>query len=323
MTMLRATIVAAAAAAVFAAPVRAQTFPEHPIKLVVAYPPGGPNDTVTRVTTQGLGAALGQNVFIENVPGAGGRIGARDVARATPDGYTLLAGGTNINAIAPALYKTIDFDPVRDFAPVAALSSDSTALVINPSVPATTLAELVRYGKEHPGKLNAGSTLGIAPHLLIALVRARTGIDMTFVPYKGAAPAIADVVAGQIQVAASGKAVLLPLIKAGKLRAIAVASAERWPELPEAPTLRESGIDGFPTAVWDGLVAPAKTPPAIIAKINAAENARLRSPEIQAAVAKLGFQVRPLSPQQFGTELADQVRLWSAVARETGVKLDE
>ena len=323
MTMLRATIVAAAAAAVFAAPVRAQTFPDHPIKLVVAYPPGGPNDTVTRVTTQGLGAALGQNVFIENVPGAGGRIGARDVARATPDGYTLLAGGTNINAIAPALYKTIDFDPVRDFAPVAALSSDSTALVINPSVPATTLAELVRYGKEHPGKLNAGSTLGIAPHLLIALVRARTGIDMTFVPYKGAAPAIADVVAGQIQVAASGKAVLLPLIKAGKLRAIAVASAERWPELPEAPTLRESGIDGFPTAVWDGLVAPAKTPPAIIAKINAAENARLRSPEIQAAVAKLGFQVRPLSPQQFGTELADQVRLWSAVARETGVKLDE
>ncbi|HTP90304.1 MAG TPA: tripartite tricarboxylate transporter substrate binding protein [Xanthobacteraceae bacterium] len=323
MTMLRATIVAAAAAAVFAAPVRAQTFPDHPIKLVVAYPPGGPNDTVTRVTTQGLGAALGQNVFIENVPGAGGRIGARDVARATPDGYTLLAGGTNINAIAPALYKTIDFDPVRDFAPVAALSSDSTALVINPSVPATTLAELVRYGKEHPGKLNAGSTLGIAPHLLIALVRVRTGIDMTFVPYKGAAPAIADVVAGQIQVAASGKAVLLPLIKAGKLRAIAVASAERWPELPEAPTLRESGIDGFPTAVWDGLVAPAKTPPAIIAKINAAENARLRSPEIQAAVAKLGFQVRPLSPQQFGTELADQVRLWSAVARETGVKLDE
>ena len=323
MTMLRATIIAAAAAAVFAAPVRAQTFPDHPIKLVVAYPPGGPNDTVTRVTTQGLGAALGQNVFIENVPGAGGRIGARDVARATPDGYTLLAGGTNINAIAPALYKTIDFDPVRDFAPVAALSSDSTALVINPSVPATTLAELVRYGKEHPGKLNAGSTLGIAPHLLIALVRARTGIDMTFVPYKGAAPAIADVVAGQIQVAASGKAVLLPLIKAGKLRAIAVASAERWPELPEAPTLRESGIDGFPTAVWDGLVAPAKTPPAIIAKINAAGNARLRSPEIQAAVAKLGFQVRPLSPQQFGTELADQVRLWSAVARETGVKLDE
>jgi len=323
MTMLRATIVAAAAAAVFAAPVGAQTFPDHPIKLVVAYPPGGPNDTVTRVTTQGLGAALGQNVFIENVPGAGGRIGARDVARATPDGYTLLAGGTNINAIAPALYKTIDFDPVRDFAPVAALSSDSTALVINPSVPATTLAELVRYGKEHLGKLNAGSTLGIAPHLLIALVRVRTGIDMTFVPYKGAAPAIADVVAGQIQVAASGKAVLLPLIKAGKLRAIAVASAERWPELPEAPTLRESGIDGFPTAVWDGLAAPAKTPPAIIAKINAAENARLRSPEIQAAVAKLGFQVRPLSPQQFGTELADQVRLWSAVARETGVKLDE
>jgi tripartite-type tricarboxylate transporter receptor subunit TctC len=311
-----------AAITVAAAPAWAQTYPDHPIKLVVAYPAGGPNDTVTRVTTQGLGAELGQSVVIENVSGAGGRIGTRDVARAAPDGYTLLAGGTNDNAIAPALFKNLDFDPVRDFAPVAALSTDSTAVVVNPAVPAATLADLVRYGKEHPGKLTAGSTVGIAPHLLLEFVRVRTGVDMVFVPYKGGAPAIADVLGNQIQIAASGKSVLLPLLKAGKLRALAVTSAERWPELPDVPTLRETGLDGFPTAVWAGLVAPAGTPPDVIAKLNAAENARLRSPEIQAAVAKLGFQARALSAQEFGTVLAEQVRLWAAVARETGVRLD-
>jgi tripartite-type tricarboxylate transporter receptor subunit TctC len=303
-------------------PARSQSFPDRPIKLVVAYPPGGPNDTVARVATQGLGAELGQSVIIENLPGAGGRIGTRDVARAAPDGYTLLVGGTNDNAITAALYKNLDFDPVKDFAPVAALITDSIAVVVNPSVPAATLADLVRYGKEHPGKLNSGSTTGIAPHLLLEFIRARTGIDMLFVPYKGGAPAIADVLADQIQVAASGKSVLLPLIKAGRLRALVVTSAERWPELPHVPTLGESGLDGFPTAVWAGLVAPAATPPDVIARLNAAENSALKSPATQAAIAKLGMQARALTPEEFGTVLADQIRLWEAVARETGVRLE-
>jgi tripartite-type tricarboxylate transporter receptor subunit TctC len=319
----RVTLLAIAAAwCAVAAPCWAQNFPDRPIKLVVAYPPGGPNDTLTRVSTQGLGAALGQNVIIENVPGAGGRIGTRDVARAEPDGYTLLAGGTNDNAMAAAIYKYLDFDPVKDFAPVAALTTDSTAIVVNPAVPAATLADLVHYGKQHPGKLNSGSTIGIAPHLLLEFLRVRTGIDMLFVPYKGGAPAIADVLADQIQVAASGKSVLLPLIKAGRLRALAVTSEERWPELADVPTLRECGLDGFPTEIWDGLVAPAKTPPEVIARLNAAENARLKSPDTQAAIAKLGANARPLSPQQFGAVLADQVRLWTAIANETGVHLE-
>ena len=318
----RVLAVVAAGAAAVAAQAQGQNFPDHPIKLVVAYPPGGPNDTVTRVTTQGLGEELGQSLVVENVPGAGGRIGTRSVARAAPDGYTLLAGGTNDNAIAAALYRNLDFDPVKDFAPVAALSTDSTAVVVNPAVPAKSLAELVAYGKAHPGTLNAGSTLGIAPHLLLEFVRVRTGADMAFVPYKGAAPAIADVLANQIQVAASGKAVLLPLIRAGKLRALAVTSVERWPELPDVPTLRESGLDGFPTAVWAGLVAPAGTPAAVIAKINAAENQRLRSPQTQAAVAKLGFHTQEMSPQEFGAVLAEQLRLWTAVANETKIKLE-
>jgi tripartite-type tricarboxylate transporter receptor subunit TctC len=303
-------------------PAPAQNFPDHPIRLVVAYPPGGPNDTLTRVATAGLGSELGQSVVIENLPGAGGRIGTRDVARAASDGYTLLAGGTNDNAMAAAIYKNLDFDPIKDFAPVAALTTDSTAVVVNPSVPAATLADLVRYGKEHPGKLNSGSTLGIAPHLLLEFIRVRTGADMLFIPYKGGAPAIADVLAGQIQVAASGKSVLLPLIKAGRLRALVVTSAERWPELPDVRTLRESGLDGFPTAVWDGLVAPARTPPDVIAKLNAAENARLKSPDTQAAIAKLGAQPQTLTPAQFGAVLTEQVRLWKTVADEANVHLE-
>jgi tripartite-type tricarboxylate transporter receptor subunit TctC len=248
VTKLAAILLAALAAAAIA-PVRAQSFPERPVKVIVAYPPGGPTDTVARVATQGLNTELGQGVIIENVAGAGGRIGTRTVARAAPDGYTLLLGGTNDNAITPVLYKNLDYDPAKDFVPVSALATDSNAIVVNPSLPVHTLAELASYSKANPGKLASGATLGIAPHLLLELVRVRTGAEMVFVPYKGAAPAIADVLGNQIQVNASAKSVLLPLIQAGKLRALAVASAERWPELPDVPTLHESGIDGFPTAI--------------------------------------------------------------------------
>jgi len=309
-------------AAGLVAPAHAQNFPDHPIKIIVAYPAGGPTDATARVATQGLGAALGQSVVIENVAGAGGRMGTRDVARATPDGYTLLLGGTNDNAIAPALYSNLDYDPVKDFAPVAALATDSNALVVNPAVPVHSLAELVQYAKDHPGKLTSGSTIGIAPHLFLEFIRARTGIDMVFVPYKGAAPAIADVLGNQIQVHVSAKSVLLPLIQAGKLRALAVSSAERWPELPDVPTLRESGLDGFPTAIWFALMAPAATPPAVIAKLNTAENAVLKSASTQATIAKLGLETRVLSPQQLAAALANEAQLWKAVAKETGVHLE-
>jgi tripartite-type tricarboxylate transporter receptor subunit TctC len=260
------TVFAASFAAV--APVRAQNFPDRPVKVIVAYPAGGPTDTVARLATQNIAEQLGQGMIIENVAGAGGRIGTRDVARAAPDGYTLLLGGTNDNAIAPVLYKSLDYDPAQDFVPVSAVATDSNAIVVNPEVPVHTLAELASYTKANPGKLTSGATLGIAPHLMLEFIRVRTGTDMVFVPYKGAAPGIADVLGNHIQVNASAKSVLLPLIKAGKLRALAVSSAERWPELPDVPTLRESGLDGFPTAVWFVLMAPAGTPPAVITKLN-------------------------------------------------------
>jgi tripartite-type tricarboxylate transporter receptor subunit TctC len=315
-------ILLAAFAAGCAGAASAQSFPDRTIKLIVPYPPGGPSDTMARVGTQGLGTELGQTVIIENVVGAGGKIGTKAAIRATPDGYTLFNGSINEYAIMPALYRNLDFDPVKGFAPVAAMATDSNVLVVHPSVPVQTIAELARYAKDHPGKLTSGSTIGIAPHLLLEFVRARTGIDWVFVPYKGAAPAITDVLANQIQVYSSTKAVLLPHIRAGKLRPLAVTSAERWPELPDVPTLRESGLGGYPADLWFGLMAPAGTPAPVIAKINAAENARLKAAEVQEAIQKLGMQPHIMSAQEFGDVLREQAILWEAVARETGVKLE-
>jgi len=311
----------AAAAARLLAPAHAQDYPDRPIRIVVPYPPGGPADTVARVTTQGLGPELGGSVVIENLPGAGGRLATKDVTRAAPDGYTLLLGSSNEYAITPALYK-LDYDPVKELAPVAAVATDSIAIVVNPSLPVYSLKDLVAYSKDHPGKLTSGATVGIITHLALMYFRARMGADMLFVPYKGAAPALADAIGNQIQVTASAKSVLLPLIKAGKLRALAVSAAARWPELPDVQTFRQAGLAGFPGEVLFGLMAPAGTPADVVLKLDAAEEARLRSPEVEAAVAKLGMQTHPLSPQDFINELGDQVQLWKAVITESGVHLD-
>jgi tripartite-type tricarboxylate transporter receptor subunit TctC len=250
-------------------------------------------------------------------------MGMRDVARAVPDGYTLVMGGSNENAITPAIYSNVDYDPVKDFTPVAVLATDSHALVVNPSLPVHTLAELTAYAKANPGKLNAGATLGISPHLLVALYRVRSGAEVNFVPYKGAAPAINDVLGNHIQVYASAKSSLLPLIKAGKLRALVVTSKERWPELPDVPTLHESGIDGFPNMVWFALMAPAATPPGVIEKLNAAENAALQSPGTRAAIGKIGLDQQILSAPELVHVLADQAKVWKAVAQEAGVHLED
>jgi tripartite-type tricarboxylate transporter receptor subunit TctC len=316
-------IVLAVVVAAWAAPVRAQTFPDRPIRIVSGYPPGGPSDTAARLGALGLDSELKQSVIVENITGAGGRIGARTVARATPDGYTLALGGTNDNAVTPALYKNLDYDPINDLVPVAPVATDPQVMVINPAVPVQTLAELVQYAKDHPGKLSSGAAVGIAPHLLLEYFRVRTGADIVFVPYKGAAPAIADLLGNQIQINVTTKAVLLPHILAGRLRALAVTTDERWPELPDVPTFRESGFDGYPDMLWFGLFAPKGTPSDVIAKINAAETARLKSPAVQQAIAKLGLQSRALSPQQFAAVMRDQVQLWEKVARESGVRLDE
>jgi tripartite-type tricarboxylate transporter receptor subunit TctC len=299
-----------------------QSYPERPIKVLVPYPAGGPTDTVARAVSQSLAADLGQSVVVENQAGAGGRIAMKTVARSAPDGYTLLLGGTNNNAITPALYKDLDFDPVKDFSPVAAIATDSMVLVVNPGVPAKTLTELVAYAKANPGKLTSGGGVGIAPHFMLEFVRVKSGTSIQFVPYRGAAPAMTDAISGQIQMHASAKVLLLPQIQAGKLRALAVASAERWPELPDVPTLREVGMDGFPPAIWYGLLAPAGTPAPVIAKLNAVMNARLATAELKASLAKLSLDPRPMAAQAFGTVLTDDMRQWGALAQQTGIKLE-
>lgn len=301
---------------------RAEDFPSRPVTMVVPFAAGGGTEIFARILAEGMRGPLGQPVIIENVAGAGGRIGARDVARAAPDGYTLLIGGTNDNSITPILYKNLDYNPAKDFVPVAALATDSNAIVVNPSLPVHTLAELADFTKANPGKVTSGATAGIAPHLLLELLRARMGADMTFVPYKGAAPALADILGDHIQVNASAKSVLLPLIQSGKLRALAVSSAERWPELPDVPTLHESGLDGFPSVLWFTLMAPAATPPDIVARLNEAVNAHLLSKESRDAIAKIGLETHVLAPEALAQKFVEEAKLWEAVVHESGVHVE-
>jgi tripartite-type tricarboxylate transporter receptor subunit TctC len=300
----------------------AQSYPDRLIKIVVPYPPAGPADVAARLVTQPMSSRLGQNVIVENQPGAGGRTGTKAVAQASPDGYTLLLGGTNPNAIIQSLFRNLGFEPVKDFAAVAVIGFDSNALVVNPAVPAKTLQELVQYAKANPGKLSSGATVGIGPHISLELFRVRTRTDIPFIPYKGAAPAVADLLGGQIQIGMTSKAVLLPLIREGRLRALAVTSEVRWPELPEVPTLRESGFEGIPAYLWFGLLAPAHTPEPVIAKLNAAVNDGLKSPELQASIAKLGLEARSMTPAEFGAKLAKEAHDWEAAVKESGVKLE-
>jgi tripartite-type tricarboxylate transporter receptor subunit TctC len=299
----------------------AQNYPDRSIKLVVPYPAGGPTDTIARAVTQSIAGALGQSVVIENQAGAGGRIALKQVANAAPDGYTLLMGGTNNNAVTPAVYKDLDFDAVKDFAPVATVAIDLLGVVVHPSVPVKTLAELAAYAKANPGKLTSGGGIGIAPHFLLEFIRVKSGANIVFVPYKGAAPALIDSIAGQIQMHSTAKSVILPQIQAGKLRALAVQGTSRWPELPDVPTLTEAGFDGFPPAVWYGFLASARTPPAVIAKLNAAINQQVKTPEVQAAFLKLGIETRSLTPQEFGEVLVKERDRWAELAQQTGIKL--
>jgi tripartite-type tricarboxylate transporter receptor subunit TctC len=300
----------------------AQTFPARTIKIVVPFPAGGPTDLLARLVSQRLSSSLGQGVIIENEPGAGGRTGSQAVARASPDGYTLLLGGTNSNAMTHALYKNLNYDPIKDFAAVASIATDSDALAVAPSVPAKSIKELVRYAKDNPGKLVSGAAMGIFPHFALEVFKLRAEIDMIFVPYKGAAPAITDLLGGQIQMTAAAKSVLLPHIQAGKMRALAVTSATRWPELPDVPTMLESGFTRFPSEIWFGLLAPAATPAPVIAKLNAALNESLGSAEVRASFEKFGLEPKLGTPGDFAATLAADAQKWEDVVTETGIKLE-
>ena len=270
----------------------AQSYPTRPIKMILPFPPGGPIDTMGRLVAQHMSAGLGQNVYIENRAGGGSSIGMRAAATAEPDGYTLLFASSGPLAITPALYKNLDYDPNKNFVPIATVSSGPMVLVVSPTLPINSVQELVAYAKANPGKLNYGATVGTPPHMAWGLFTVLTGTDIVYVPYKGAAAAFTDLVAGQIQMNFDATGSLLPLIRDGKLKALAVSSASRNPDLSEVPTMVESGID-FLMSFWTAVLAPVGTPPDIVSKLNATINAGLGSAEMKATLAKFQVEARP------------------------------
>jgi tripartite-type tricarboxylate transporter receptor subunit TctC len=299
-----------------------QSYPDRTIKLVVPFPAGGPTDIMGRIAGQLVSSALGQSVVVENRPGAGGTIGSQDVARANADGYTLLLGGTNANAINAAIYRNLNYDPVQDFTPVASIAVDSSALVISPSVPAKTLQEFIVYLKGNPGKLTCGAVLGIAPHVMVEYFKVVTGTDMVFVPYKGGPALLPDLLDGQIQMTFGAKSLFLPYIQSGKLRPLAVTSDARWVELPDVPTMRECGFTNFPAYQWFVVLAPTGTPATVIDKLNAAIDDGLKSPAIQAQLVKLGTEPRICSRQDLVTLMAEEARQWAKMVASAEIKLE-
>jgi tripartite-type tricarboxylate transporter receptor subunit TctC len=302
-------------------PAPAETFPERTIKLVVPVPPGGSTDALARLVTLRMQAALGQPVIVENQPGGGGLIAARAVAAASPDGYTLLIGGVGSLAVLPAL-KMPNFNAAAAFAPVGTISTETMVLVVNPKVPAANLDAFLHYAKANGGRLNYGAAPGIVPHFVSEWFKLKSGVDIVHIPYKGAGPVVTDLLAGQIDMAFNTRSVLLQLVKQGRLRALAVTSAGRWPDLPDAPTLTEAGIFPQPLDVWLGVVGPAGLQPAVVARLNGAINTALRSPELQSNFANLGVDPRGGAPADFAKLLAEDAPRWLEIIRLTGIRLD-
>jgi tripartite-type tricarboxylate transporter receptor subunit TctC len=300
----------------------AQTYPTKPIKLVVPFAPGGPADVIGRIIGQQLNIILGQNLVVENRGGAGGTIGARFAATAEPDGYTLMFANTSTLSINPAVYHHLDYDPAKAFAPVALVGTTSNILVVNSGLPVKTVAELIAYGKANPGKLSyATPGVGTPPHMIAELFKLRTGLDITHVPYKGGGSSTQDVVSGQVQMTFENPAVALPLVLAGRVRALAVTSDMRNPRIPDVPTLSET-IPDFVSVSFTGMVAPAGVPPAITAKLNAAVNESLKTPAVQPTLAQLSVDAKPGSAADFGMFLAKEREKWLAVARAAKIQLD-
>jgi tripartite-type tricarboxylate transporter receptor subunit TctC len=296
-------------------------YPSHPIRLIVPFPPGGPVDVMARFVVQRLGATLGQ-VIIDNRPGAGGTIGSKAAALAEPDGYTLLFGSSTTLAASPSLYRNIGYDPVKSFVPVGMISSVPFVLAVAPHVRANTLAELVAYAKANPGKLNFGAPTGTLPHLTGEMFKLRAGIDMVHIPYKGAASAITDVLSGEMDMTFEPISVMVAHVRDGKVRPLAVTSTERSPELPDVPTMIESGYPGFVSMSWTGIVAPAGTSPEVVAKLNRTIIETFRAKDAQEGLARMGAEPKFGTPESFGAMIAAEIPKWAEAVRAAGVRLD-
>ena len=314
---------AASAAALPFAPhlAKAQVYPSRLVRLVVGFPPGGPTDTAARLIGQSLSDRLGQQFIIENRPGAGSNLGTEAVVRAPPDGHTLLLAAS-ANAINATLYDKLNFNFIRDIAPVAAINREPLVMVVNPSFPAKTVPELIAYARANPGKINMASAgNGTPAHVSGELFKMMTGVDMVHVPYRGAGPALTDLLGGQVQAMFPGMSSSIEHVRAGKLRALAVTTASRSDALPDIATVGDF-IPGYEASTWSGIGAPKGTPAEIIDKLNKEINAGLVDPKVKARLANMGSTALPGSPADFGKLIAEETEKWAKVVKFSGAKPD-
>jgi tripartite-type tricarboxylate transporter receptor subunit TctC len=303
--------------------VAAQPWPSKPIKYIVPFAPGGTTDLLGRTLSEKLGVALGEPVVVENKPGAGGGVGADFTAKSAPDGYTIMGGTISTHAINASLYSNLPYDPVRDFVAITLIARLPNMLVINPSIPARNVSELIALMKANPGKYTfASSGNGTSQHLSGELFKSMAGVDMQHIPYKGSPPALQDVVGGQVSMTFDNITTALPLAKAGKLRALAVTTATRSSAAPDVPTLAESGLPGFEVASWQGVFAPAATPPEIVRRLNTEIVKIINMPDVREKLTSLGAEPVGDTPEQFSAYVKAEVVKWSDVVKRSGAKID-
>ncbi len=316
----RRTLLASLAAFALAGPAAAQSYPSRPIKLVLPFTPGSPNDVMARLLTQHLAPRLGQPIVVENKPGGGTVIGTKAAAAAEPDGYTLLFISSAI-VIDPAM-KRVAYDPLKEFTPVATVNSTAWLIAASPSLPVKTVAELVAYSKAHPDAINFAATQGTAAILVAERFKQLSGADLFIIPYKGGAAALPDFLGGRIQVLNPTPSTSIELIRDGKMRPLLITSPARSALLPDVPTAREAGLPDLTLEFWAGVLAPAGTPPEVVAKVNAAINDSLRAPEMKEAMTKLGMDAKIGSPQDYARFIAEETPRWNAIVQATGVKVE-
>ena len=297
----------------------AQNYPQRPLRLIVPTAPGGGTDFTGRLVAAKLSEALGQQVVVENRGGGGGSVGADNAAKATADGYTLLLGSIATHAVNPALYKKLPYDHLKDFAPVSLIGTVPNVLVVHPSVPAKSLAEFTAYAKANPGKINYGSSgVGSPPHLSMELLRSLTGINLVHVPYKGAGPALADLLGGQVQAMCTSLAGQITYIKAGRVRALGVTTAKRNPQLPDVPTLVESGVPGYEVTIWYAVFAPVATPKPVVQRLNTEMVKLLNAPEMKERMALQGMDPSPSTPEELASFVRIETAKWAKAVKDSG-----
>jgi len=300
-----------------------QDYPNKPIRLIVPFTPGGVTDTGARVVADKLGARLGQTVVVDNRPGASGNIGTQMVATAAPDGYTLLLGFDGTLVINPHVYAKVPFDTLKDFVPVSKIGDAVLIIVVHPSVPAKTLSELVAYSKTNPGGVSYGSAgTGSTPHLAGELLKARTGANFVHVPYKGGGQSMTDVVGGSLPMLYTAVAGAYPFVQKGQIRPIAVSSAQRLASLPEVPTVAESGVPGFESSSWIGILAPAKTPQPIVERLQRELHAVVQSPEVRERLASLGISALGNTPAEFGQQIRADLAKYDQIVKAAKIRVD-